>query len=65
MKKIKANKRYTSGSGHLIMHVLKAQHVGEGYIRAKLKLVNKHGDLFEEPKVYKLYLENIKHWREV
>lgn len=56
---------YSAECSDLIVNIIKVQYRDPKrvYVKVKLQLLDKHGNIIERPKNYKLILDNIKHWR--
>ena len=60
--KIVSGTRYTTSTSDLFMYVLAVFHEDDTYIKAKIKLTNKHNGIVYEIKTHKLNKKLISHW---
>ena len=55
---------YVTDNSDLVIDVIKSSYWNNRYIKIKINLYNKHnGILYESRTNYKVYWENISHWR--
>ena len=61
--KIFSGNTYTSENTDLAILVIKVRYRGEEYIKFKGKLFNKYNGIEYEHRNYKVYYNNITHWK--
>lgn len=54
---------FITDNSDLVIDVIKSSYWNKKYIKMKINLYNKNGTLYESRKNYKVYWENISHWR--
>jgi len=60
---IKEKHTYTNNISDLAVYVIKILHRGDDYIKAKLKVFNKHnGIVYDSCRRYNLFYKNIDNW---